>query len=297
METIISLRALSTLLKVVNMGVVLVVSTVLPLRSGFAQQVKPEVVLHGDRLSFEEQHYLEGLDREIIRLIDKTAWTNGTYKYELPIRMELFFEKHTRKGTDHKYSAGIMIALRSGVQLRDRRWDFKFSREEKLHFGDPYDTFTGLMEFYILVCLGFEADRFAPLGGQPFYEKARAISESARFEARYSIGWDYRRDLINDLAQDTTYRNIRTAAYHAWAGEYYIKREESEAARSHLTRATELILMSSPDLLELRRDNHIIRFIERKNLADLLITAGEQRLLDQLIDWDSESEELYRNKN
>ena len=258
-----------------------------------AQQIKCAVTLHLERLSLEEQSYLNGVDTELEQLFNNYQDLNGVYKYDLPLSIDLFPDKFQRAANYHHYTSGVMVASRSGIQLRDTRWDFKISRDQKLHLGQPYDTFTGLLEFYTWICLGFDLDLIEPMGGQTKYERAKAIAEAARFEGQYVLGWDYRRDLVRDLLQDTLYTNMRTAAYHVKAGLFYVERDEAEPARSHLVRAVELMLSSSPDLLELRRDDNIIRFVDIEKMAVALEELGEQNLLNQLSQWDHKHPDLY----
>ncbi|MDP8228499.1 MAG: DUF4835 family protein [Candidatus Electryoneaceae bacterium] len=171
---------------------------------------------------------------------------------------------------------------------------FRFSREDRLHFGQPYDPLTGFIEFYIWICLGFEKDRLTPLGGQPFYEKAQLICDNAQFESTYYTGWDNRRDLIQKLVQDTVYRKIRTAAYHAYAGVYYVQNEDKLQARSHLVYAADLIMSGSPKMMEHHLNDHVIRFIDVDQFVIALRKIREYDTLDRLAEWDSEHSENYR---
>ncbi len=186
------------------------------------------------------------------------------------------------------------MAIPAGLQLRDNRWEFKYSRDNQLHIGDPYHTMTGCIEFYIWLCLGFDADRINPLGGQPYYEKARVIAENARFESKYSHGWNYRRDLIYALAQDTVYRNLRTASYHTYAGVYYSKRGELKQAKSHLVHAAELLMFGKPDHMEMRHDDHILRFVQIEELVSALKKTGSRDALDKMERWDYKHSNRYR---
>lgn len=176
--------------------------------------------------------------------------------------------------------------------MRDRKWDFRYSRDDVLHLGEPYDTFTGLIQFYVWICLGFEADRYSLLGGQPFFDKARIIGENARFEIEYATGWDQRREFIRSLNNDT-YQSIRNASYHCEAGLYYLDKGDIETARSHLIRVSELLLSGPPDLIELRRDDHIIRFIDINSYTNALREINENKLLQKLARWDYNHKERY----
>ncbi len=277
-----------------SMIVMIVLSVMGHNRVIFAQVIKADVQLQTDRLSFEEKSYLEGLQNELVSLINNTQWKEKPYNYELPLRINVFYENSYQPTTFHRYSAGIMVATTSGIQLRDNKWEFRYSRDDRLHFGNPYDTFTGCIEMYILICYGFEADRINPLGGQPYYEKALIIAENARFENKYNLGWDYRRDLINALIQKKSYRNLRTAAYHVYAGDYYANRSEITQARSHLVHAADLLMSDKPELMELHFKNHILRFVDVKQLVEGLNKTGAEDTIDKLESWDSDHPERYR---
>ncbi|MDP8239598.1 MAG: DUF4835 family protein [Candidatus Hatepunaea meridiana] len=259
-----------------------------------AQQIKCEVVFHTERLPLEEQQYLDGLDLKLARTINGYSWMSDGYNYELPVRIELFFEKYSIYGAYHKYGAGVMVATRKGIQLRDKRWDFRVNRTDHLHIGDPYDTFTGLLEFYIWMCLGYEADRLTNMGGQPFYEKARTTAEKALFENQYYTGWDHRRELIDDMIESETYKNIRSVLFHVEAGFYYIGKNELKKAHPYLVKAAEQAMKTSPKLIELKRDGHIIRFIDLEKFVKALESVEEFDLLDRLAVWDSENSDIYK---
>jgi len=259
-----------------------------------AQSVRSEVVIHTDHLPLDEQKYLAGLDRELQQTLDAYKWTDGSYRYELPIHVEIFFEKYSLLGAWHKYEAGIMVAMKKGIQLRDKRWQFKINRNIPLHIGEPYDTFTGLIEYYIVMCLGYEVDLFGPLHGQEFYDRARKIAEKTRFENQFYDGWDQRRELADDFTRKDSYRNLRTAAFYVNAGLYYHGKGNSETAGEYLKRGAETAMKERSGMMELHRDGHIIRFVDLEKLAAALVQLEEFDTLDKLADWDKENSEIYR---
>jgi len=257
-----------------------------------SQVIKATVEVSADRLPIEEKQYIEGLCPSLTALINQYPWVKDGYKYEFPISLNLYFDKYSHSGTFRRYTAGIMLGLRNGIQLRDRRWDFRYTRDFPLHLGEPYDPLTGMIEFYIWMCLGLEADRYNPLAGQPYYEKARVTAEKARFEIDYYSGWDVRRELPRDFLADT-YRDIRTAAYHFEAGIYFLGKDDRETARSHLIRCAELAMNGSPELMELHRDDHIIRFIDADRLVAALVELEAWEVLKKMEKWDKENPKRY----
>ncbi len=257
----------------------------------FGQRINAEVVFHTDQLPKEEREYLEGVDRQLAEAINSHKWIEKGYNYELPLRIEIIFEKYSISAAYRRYGAGILVANRSGVQLRDSRWDFRYSHSFPFQFGRPDDPMTSIIEFYTWIVLGFELDKYSPLGGQQYFDKAHLIAENARFEINYVRGWDYRRDFIRDLMLDK-YRDVRTASFHAAAGIYYTERGKMKSARSHLAQAAELIMASKPEHVILHRDDHIIRFVNISEFIEALDRAGAYDIMEQLADWDPDNPEI-----
>ena len=264
------------------LSIILLMCISLPLS---AQQIKSEVIFHTELLPQDEQDYLKDIDRELSLAIDEYNWTGDAYRYELPIRIEIFFEKYSLSGPYHRYSASVLVAMRKGIQLRDGRWEFRLKKEDRLRIGDPYDPFTGLVEFYIRICLGYEGDRNSALGGQAHLEKARSVAEKARFENQYYEGWVRRREFADDMALKKSYKNIRTAAFHARAGFYYTRKGDLDAARANLAKTVQLVMKCDPKLMELHRNGHIIRFVDLKLLVSALEKTEQFDLIDALIKW------------
>ena len=264
------------------------------LRTVFAQQPVFDLIIHTDRLPQDEQVYLKNFDEDLKAVLSGFNWVEDAYNYEMSMRIEIFFEDYALLGNYHKYGAGVMVALKSGLQIREKRWDFRIDRNFNLTIDSPYDPCTGLLQFYILLCLGFETDKYGVLKGQPYYSRAREVADKARFEIQFFDGWTQRRELADDFTLNETYKNMRTAYFYVNAGFYYIGRNEEELARQYLTKGIEIAMQQSPKYLELRRDGHIIRFIDVQRLVEALDALGEFDLIDKLAEWDTENVELYK---
>lgn len=261
--------------------------------SSFSQSVEPTVALHTDRLSQEEREYVARLADDLKSAIAGHNWTAQKYRYSLPVQIEIFFDKYARVGSHHRYTAGILIALKNGIQLREKRWEFLYNQDERLHIGEPYSTLTGMIEYGINITLGFEADRMKSLAGSNYYELARQVGERARAEALFTAGWDDRRALAFDLT-DTLYTSVRRARYNAEAGIFFAGKENWEQATANLEKAVEFLLYSTPSRANTRRGDTSIRFVDLEALAGALKKAGMQEQLRLLAEWDSEGAERYR---
>lgn len=258
------------------------------------QVLAPEVTLHLERLPLDEQQYLRDAPEILTRLISNRSWTEDGFNYSLPVKIDLFLEKYSVAGAYHRYGGGIMVATRSGLQLRDTRWEFRYSRDQSPNFGEPFDPLAGMVEFCLWVCLGFEGDLNRPLGGQTYYDRARTVAEAAQFESLYSLGWNLRRDLARRLSLDTAVVNVRRAAYHARVALWFTSRNNWESAVPSLNEAVAYLLRSTPDLMEMRVDDHIFRFVDRAKLAQALQDAALADQLNALAEWDPEHSDFWK---
>jgi len=253
----------------------------------YAQKMNAELLVHLEQLPLEEQTYLKDLRQSLLTLINNYPWIGGQSNRDFPLRIDLFLTSETDANTVKKYTAGMMMALPTGIQLRDPKWEFRYTRDDKPHFGNPYDTFTSLIEFYIWICLGYEVDKMAPTAGTPFYEKARLIAENSPFESRYYTGWENRRSFIKDLMQDSTYINLRLASFYVNGGLFYAGQGAMDQAAQYFDTADDYILNCKPDQMELKRDDHVIRWVKIDDYIAAMKQTGQQEVIDRIQLWNA----------
>ncbi len=238
-----------------------------------AQHIDAKVAFHTDKISQEEKDFLKELDVKLERAIESYRWEGAKRNYTLPISYDVFWDKASRSGTVHNYTAGLLLSLETGLALRDKRAEFRFSTDDWIHLGEPYDPLTGILEFYTWICLAFDADRITPLGGNLFYQQARAVGERARAEAQFSLGWDDRRQMVANLT-DSLYVSVRRARFHAEAGNYYVVAGNEAQAKAHLAKTVKLLTESKWRHAALEIDDHVFKFVDVDRLAKSLKDMG-----------------------
>ncbi|MDP8228500.1 MAG: hypothetical protein P9M15_03510 [Candidatus Electryoneaceae bacterium] len=60
----------------------------------WSQTIKTDVTFHIAQLSSEEQVYLQGLAQELTHLINNYPWVDRTYRYDLPIQIDISLTGH-----------------------------------------------------------------------------------------------------------------------------------------------------------------------------------------------------------
>jgi hypothetical protein len=104
------------------------------------------------------------------------------------------------------------------LNLVDKDFDFSYVEYQPLEYSDDAfsSNLTSMVAYYIYVMLGIDADSFSRNGGTPYFEKARAVVNSAQnapqrgwkgFESQKNRYW-----LIENL-MNNTYSQFREGMY------------------------------------------------------------------------------------
>jgi hypothetical protein len=177
----------------------------------FAQQVKAHVKVMLERLPLLKQKKLNDLEEKIEYYLDDYNWTKESLDEEIPITMQIFLTDKSVSYED-RYAGSILISNNLDIQYTDKYWNFPYQAEDRLvHNENAYNTFTGLLDFYMYLVLGGEYDKYGRFLGTPFYEKAKHISDQAKFNSQFIYGWEERDVKIASILSDeyTSFRIMK----------------------------------------------------------------------------------------
>lgn len=271
----------------------LMIVAALPVASS-AYQVKAKVKLHTEKLTPDDREYLTPIADSLEYLISSYTWSRGMRNVNFPLNLEIYFDaSNGRAGLYRSYSAAIILGTESGLLLKDRRWDFKISRELGFHIGEPYDTFTGLIEYYLWLAVGYDMDRYQPLSGTAFYDQALMVSERSRSEAGYQLGWSDRRSLVGAM-EDTSHNAIRRIRTIIERGLYFASTKRWSDARDALTLGVGMLLDVEPEAVEFKRGDHDVKYVNLDILAAALKEIGMDGELEKLSLWDKAGANRYQ---
>ena len=188
-----------------------------------------------DKLPMENQEKLSGLADQLDRYINSFEWCPDDYKYKVPVSVNVYFEEAKATSREDRYEARLIISNESDVQYSDYRWDFDLEAHPQLQHTQTYKPFTGMIEFYLYLILGFEFDRIEKLGGRDYFQKARDVLEQAKF-SRFIRGWDRREDILVEVLSSEN-QPKREMKFYYYTGIYYFDFGEMEDARKYLVKA------------------------------------------------------------
>ena len=199
------------------------------------QEIEATVEVVLDKLPIENQEKLTNLSGELERYLNRHEWCQNEYGYKVPVSVNVYFEEAKATSREDRYEARFIISNQSDVQYSDYRWEFNLDQNPRFEHSTTYDPFTGLIDFYIHLIIGFEFDRIEKLGGRDYFQNARNVVEQAKF-GRFILGWDRREDILNDILSDES-QPTREMKFYYYTGIYYYEFRELPDARIYLKKA------------------------------------------------------------
>ena len=191
-----------------------------------AQELNCRVSVNISALPGNEFSFLNDLRDEIEQYLNGRSWTDDRFEEQERIDCTVGITFTEARGLD-RFIAQMVVGSRRPIygtqqstsvfQVVDTSWDFQYNRGQPLIY-DPnrFDALTSLLDFYALLILGYDYDTFSELGGTPFFQRARDISELAQAQGGtgwVSVGDDQTRTALVRQLLDTRYEPLRRAYF------------------------------------------------------------------------------------
>lgn len=254
-----------------------------------AQKIKSTVNVVLERLPLEKQKKLQDFANIVETYINSYDYTDSKSNEEIPVTIQIFLQDNS-VNYESRYSGTFLVSNTTDIQYYDKYWKFPYQEGTPLtHIENVYDPFTGLIDFYLNILLGGEFDKYGPLTGTPFYEKAKQINEQAKFNTKFVWGWEERTKLIEFLVgeENKVFRLAKDAFFYSLA---LASQQDTTAQRFAIQSVGELekVLTDNPEHKE------AVQFlnVHNREMAELL--KGDPRSIQILIRIDPARGELYK---
>jgi hypothetical protein len=197
------------------------------LRPAAAQELRCTVTVNISALQGTEFTYLTDLQEEITRYLNDRSWTDDVFleRERIDCSMAIQF---TRSITLNTFEAQLTVSARRPIYgtpqptqtflVQDSRWGpFTVTQGQGLIYNpNRFDAFVSTLDFYANLILGYDYDSFSELGGQPYFERARAIAELARgvdAEGWFVVGDERTRGNLITQLLDPRFEPLRRASF------------------------------------------------------------------------------------
>jgi hypothetical protein len=273
----------------ITMAVLLVCLIAISTGDLFSQQIRADVELILERLPMEKQEKLKNFDGEIEAYLNDYDWTGGENDIEIPVTIQIYLQDKS-VSYENRYGGTFLISNNSDIQYYDKYWYFPYDPSKPLfHNEGVFEPFASFLDYYIYLILGGEYDKYGKLLGTPFYERAKQISNQAKFNTTFMKGWDEREVLIDRILgkEFALFRQMKDIYF---LGRSYIGEEDTTVVK-YCVEAIDLldrVLDRDPENKEAQQ------FVKAHHIEFIEMFQDDPRMLRKLIRIDPEHEETYR---
>lgn len=196
-----------------------------------SQEIEAHVSVNMEQIPQEYRISINTIANDIERYLSTQKFTNIDWEGpKIPVDISIALTG----GARNMYSAQLFIASKRHIagtdggqsitlRLLDKKWAFEYNMGANFSYNSQrYDPFTTLLDFYMLLIIGFDLDTYEELGGTRIYEQAKLVATMA---ASYQAdGWETisepgeftRFNFINELT------NMRYEGLRQLIASYYL---------------------------------------------------------------------------
>ncbi len=197
----------------------------LSLSTGYAQEIVAKVELNKERINRTGIDHINDLPRQIEEYINTFKWTDMRVLEQERIQCTIQINLN-EVSESLVFQASIIIQMNRPIYgtmqntpvlvLVDNTWNFSYPPNRVfIHDEFQFDEIASLLDYYVYLMLGYDADTFSPLGGSTYLNRANAIHDLAN--TSNAVGWSRAtrqgRALLIQSITTPNYEGLRNAMY------------------------------------------------------------------------------------
>lgn len=278
-----------------------------------AQEFLCDVQVTAPTVEGTDRRVFDALQEAMYDFMNNRKWSNINLKIEERIECTMVLTIRERISSD-EFKGSLNIVLRRPVYKTsynsvllnyvDDNFQFRYIENQPLDYSDNTysSSLTSTMAFYAYIFLGLDFDSFSPFGGDPFYQAAEAIVNTAQnandkgwkaFDGTKNRYW-----LVENL-RNAAYKPMRQFMYDYHRQGFDIMSEKPDEGRAAIANSLSLLEKMYRDrpgmfllqlVLEAKRDEIIQVFSqgspqEKTKVANLMreIDPANSSLYEKII--------------
>ncbi|MDE6288497.1 MAG: DUF4835 family protein [Muribaculaceae bacterium] len=174
-----------------------------------AQELNCTIEFNTDQVSGTNKSVFETLQQAVSDYMNTTTFTPAQFGANEKIECRMFFtiKEYSDDGTVKGdlqiqssrpvYNSSYTTTL---INFKDTKIDFSYQEGEPLVFSvnNMESQLTAILNFYAYLILAVDFDSFAPMGGEPFWERLKTIVQMGQSSGE--VGWKAFEDTKNRSA-------------------------------------------------------------------------------------------------
>lgn len=278
-----------------------------------AQDVSCKVQIISQQVSNTDKSIFTEMEKSIFEFINNTKWTTDIIQINERIECNLVINIKEQVGVD-EFKATAQIQSSRPIfntsynstmfNYMDEDWTFKYITNQPLEFNEneTRSNLTSLIAYYVYIMVGLDYDSFSPLGGTPYFQKARNIVNNAQNQT--GKGWKAfdgtrNRFILVDNYLDNNFKPLRQAIYTYHRGGMDVLSQNAENGRAEIKDML-------PTLVKLAKDRpnsmalNIFFIAKNEELVKLFSKAlpnEKQNIIQMLSECDPGNTSKYQDIN
>jgi len=228
------------------------------------QELQCNVSVSSSRIEGTYKEIFQSMRNDIAEFMNNRKWTDHQFTYDERIICTMFIQITDQIGAD-QFKGTIQVQLNRPVfnssyqspvlNIKDNDFDVRYIEFQPLEFNESSNTnaLTNLLAYYAYIILGFDYDTYAPLGGTPYFLKARDIvnkSQNAREKGWRAYEGQYNRFWLIDNLYNKAYGPFRDLMYRYHRQGLDVMAEKPDVGRGEIADALknmQRVYRSRPD--------------------------------------------------
>lgn len=193
---------------------ILLISLSLVVEIARSQEIQADVQINIEQVETEYRYYVATMENDLEEYINNNRFTDFEWEGPpIPVDLSVILAG----GKDGKFSARLFVAGKryiwgqeggTSITLKfvDDKWAFYYARGASLSYNtNRFDDFVSIIDYYMLILIGFDMDTYGELEGELVYEKAKDIARIGAsqnkpgFRNFYKPGEFTKMSLVNEL--------------------------------------------------------------------------------------------------
>lgn len=192
-----------------------------------AQEFQCNVSVSSSRIEGTYKEIFQTMRNDISEFMNNRKWTDQQFAVDERIVCTIFIQVTDQIGAD-EFKGSIQVQLNRPIfnssyqtpilNIKDNDFDVRYIEFQPLEYNETSNTnaLTNILAYYAYVILGFDYDSFSPMGGTPYFQKARDIvnkSQNAREKGWRAFEGNYNRFWLIDNVTNKAYSPFRDLMY------------------------------------------------------------------------------------
>jgi hypothetical protein len=279
-----------------------------------SQELNCKVALSNvESIQSSQRDYLRSFASDVERYLNNTRFTTEDLDGEkISCNMEISFISAT---SDNHYKVQVVIASQRPVYIQneisdrttpilriaDNNWEFIYMPNQRMNHDEMiFDPFTGFLDFYAYIIIGYDLETYVPMSGSACFQKAVNVVRLAANSPSTGNDWkqtsaSYSKFGISDELTNTKYDSFRNAFNNYHFDGIDLLATEPKKAQDNILIALESI----NDVRNRQNRTSVIvkQFFDAKSkeIAEVFQTYPDRSVYDRISNWDEEHRSTYQD--